>query len=74
MQNLIEVNAVQGFLQKIFKDLNIRPENYRLILNLPRRVENKCRKSILELVFNTFQVCHHNVYDSYFFNTKKSVG
>lgn len=55
-QNMIEIGALEGFIRKIFKDLNVRPENYRLILNLPRRVENKSRKSILELLFNTFQV------------------
>lgn len=55
-QNLIEVDAVQGFLVKIFKDLNVRPENYRLILNLPRRVEKKSRMNILQLLFDHFQV------------------
>ncbi|ODN05639.1 actin [Orchesella cincta] len=55
-QNMIEIPAIQGFLEKIFRDLKIRPENYRLILNLPRRVDNKCRQSLLDLLFNTFQV------------------
>jgi len=48
--------AIKGFLHKIFKDLGVRPENFRIIVNLPRRVDSSCRKNILQLLFNTFQV------------------
>jgi len=62
----VDLNALKGFMQKIFTDLKITPNNYRLILTLPRRIDKKCRQSILELLFHTFEMrsvlmCHQSV-------------
>lgn len=47
---------MKGFLLKIFKELKVEPERYRVIINLPRRVDDACKKNILGVLFNTFQV------------------
>ncbi|CAG7718635.1 unnamed protein product [Allacma fusca] len=53
-QNSLDVVALKGFLVKIFSELNIKIENYRVIINLPRRVDSNCRRKILQLLFNDF--------------------
>lgn len=51
---------------KILKDINLKAENYRLILTLPRRIDNKSKTNILQLLFKELQfrsvlLCHQSV-------------
>jgi len=47
---------MKGFMYQIFDNLGIKPDNYRILINLPRKIDVTTRKSMLKLLFDVFQV------------------
>ena len=48
--------ALQGFLEKIFRDLNIDPSEYEVQLVSPRPLNEKTQKQLVNLLFDDFGV------------------
>lgn len=70
--------AIEGFLKKVFKELKVEPQNFRIIVNLPRRVDNSCKSNLLRLLFDTFRVKgallqHQSVAAFYSYNSDNGI-
>jgi len=48
--------ALQGFLEKIFRDLNIDPSDYEIQLVSPRPLNDRTQKQLASLLFDEFGV------------------
>ena len=69
---------MQGFLEKIFKDLNIDPVEYEIQLVSPRPLNEKTQKQLASLLFDDFGVravnmAHQSIQAMYAYNAHSGI-
>ena len=69
---------MQGFLEKIFKDLNIDPAEYEIQLVSPRPLNEKTQRQLASLLFDDFVVravnmAHQSVQAMYAYNAHSGI-
>jgi len=70
--------ALQGFLEKIFRDLNIDPSDYEIQLVSPRPLNDRTQKQLASLLFDEFGVkavnmAHQSILAMYAYNAHSGV-
>ncbi len=70
--------ALQGFLEKIFKDLNIDPSDYEIQLVSPRPLNDRTQKQLASLLFDEFGVralnmAHQSILAMYAYNAHSGI-
>ena len=70
--------ALQGFLEKIFKDLTIDPADYEIQLVSPRPLNDRTQKQLASLLFDEFGVravnmAHQSILAMYAYNAHSGI-
>jgi len=74
----VDVVALQGIFEKIFKDLDVDPANFEIQLSAPRPFGDSVKRSIAEMLFDEFSVksvnmSHQTVFAMLAYNAKSGV-
>ena len=74
----VDLVALQGIFEKIFKDLDVDPANFEIQLSAPRPFGDSVKRSIAEMLFDEFSVrsvnmAHQTVFAMLAYNAKSGV-
>jgi len=70
--------ALQGILEKIFKDLAVDPCHYEIQLSVPRSLSDRTKQALASMLFEEFNVravnmAHQTVFAFYAYNAKSGI-
>ena len=74
----VDLTALQGIFEKIFKDLDVDPSNFEIQLSAPRSFGENVKRSIAAMLFDEFSVkavnmAHQTVFAMRAYNAKSGV-
>jgi actin-related protein len=74
----VDQTALQGILEKIFKDLNLEPSHYQIQLSVPRAFGDKTKIAIASMLFDEFGVKalnmgHQSVFAFYSYSARSGI-
>ena len=74
----VDQTALQGILEKIFKDLNMEPSEYQVQLSVPRTFGDSTKTAIAAMLFDEFGVkalnmAHQSIFAFYSYSARSGI-
>ncbi len=74
----VDQTALQGMMEKVFKDLALDPQHYEVQLSVPRALSDRAKQAVASMLFDEFGVrsvnmAHQTVFAFHSYNARSGV-